>query len=96
MSNPIERFSRFIAVHDSGCHLWTGSTTPKGYGQFKLNDRPQYAHRMAYLFHYGRIPNGTQIDHLCRVKNCVNPQHLEAVTASMNVWRAKVAGRTTT
>lgn len=65
-------------VDKSGsCWIWTGAHVPKGYGQFAVNRRPVYAHRFAYELHHGAIPDGMQIDHLCRTPACVNPDHLE-------------------
>ncbi len=73
---------------NSGCWLWMGRCSPKGYGQISGTDqmmRP--AHCVAYELFKGPIPEGTEIDHLCRVRCCVNPQHLEAVTHRENVLR---------
>lgn len=70
-----------------GCWLWTGSLTEKGYGNVKLNKRLVGVHRLAYQWAKGPIPEGLQIDHLCRVRHCVNPDHLEAVTLKVNVLR---------
>jgi len=71
------------------CWLWTGSTS-RGYGSIRLGGadqpRPQ-VHRVAYELLVGPIPDGMEIDHLCRVRNCVNPDHLEPVTTSENLRR---------
>jgi hypothetical protein len=69
------------------CWLWTGSRNWGGYGQFRLHQRLLLAHRWAYEFCVGPIPEGLTLDHLCRVHNCVNPEHLEAVTHRENVLR---------
>jgi len=69
------------------CWLWTASRDPKGYGRFKLNDRPVLAHRFAYETLIGPIPDGLQLDHLCRTRNCVNPSHLEPVSNRDNALR---------
>lgn len=68
------------------CWLWTASTRD-GYGQFWLPPTPIPAHRFAYEMHVGPIPDGLDIDHLCRVRHCVNPSHLEPVTRRENVIR---------
>jgi hypothetical protein len=68
------------------CWLWTGALDLYGYGQFI---RGKSAHRAAYELQVGPIPAGHQIDHLCRVRNCVNPAHLEAVTARENTLRSR-------
>ena len=70
------------------CWLWTGSTT-LGYGKLKIAEATVLAHRRAYQDAKGPIPAGHVIDHLCGVKNCVNPDHLEAVEHSENVRRGK-------
>ncbi len=70
----------------SGCWLWTGHLNRKGYGVL----RQQSAHRAAYELFVGPIPAGLQIDHLCRVRCCVNYQHMEVVTLQENVKRGVV------
>jgi hypothetical protein len=73
----------------SDCWLWTAYCNPAGYGKFAIGRLPQwYAHRWSYTQFVGPIPDGLQIDHLCRVKACVNPDHLEAVTGAVNTRRA--------
>lgn len=68
----------------SGCWLWTGTRLPSGYGTYS---RFGYAHRIVYSFLIGDIPDGLEIDHLCSVRNCVRPDHLEAVTHAENMRR---------
>jgi hypothetical protein len=91
---------RFMAkvLHDSttGCWLWTGRLNDGGYGQFKLGQAPRLAHRVALLLFRG-VPLGgdrkdSQADHLCRVRRCVNPDHLEMVSSLTNNLR-KLAAR---
>ncbi len=69
------------------CWLWSGPTDKDGYGRFSISMRPHYAHRWAYEFCVGPIPKGLEIDHLCRITNCVLPDHLEAVTHRENMLR---------
>lgn len=69
------------------CWLWKGRIKKDGYGQFDLGGKSIYAHRVAYELEVGDIPKGLNLDHLCRVRNCVNPNHLEAVTFRENVLR---------
>lgn len=78
---------------DSGtsCWNWGGVVDAKGYGRFDLGGRPQKAHRVAYELIVGPIPANLTIDHLCRNKLCVNPDHLEPVTNVENVRRAHAA-----
>ena len=71
------------------CWLWTASTT-KGYGGFGDSGLMVRAHRWAYEFCVGPIPEGLTLDHLCRVKACVNTDHLEPVTQRVNVLRSPV------
>lgn len=71
------------------CWLWAGATTSYGYGIFyNFPDHPpRHAHRVSYELEVGEIPEGLTIDHLCGVKKCVNPGHLEPVTQSENTRR---------
>jgi hypothetical protein len=67
----------------NGCWLWTGALNAQGYGKYGEG----LAHRTAFILSVGSIPDGLQLDHLCRVRNCVNPDHLEPVTHLENVRR---------
>lgn len=78
-----------IPVPESGCHLWTGFCDEKGYGRMVIRYRKFGAHRIAYELAKGKIPDGKQIDHLCRVRCCINPDHLEAVTLQENILRGE-------
>lgn len=74
------------------CWLWTGRGDAGGYGRVHYDGRDGYAHRLAYELLVGAIPDGLVIDHLCRVRNCVNPAHLEVVTQRENILRSDGAG----
>lgn len=67
----------------SPCWQWYGGGVPSGYGRW----RNGYAHRHYYEFAVGPIPDGTEIDHLCRNRGCVNPAHMEAVPHRVNMLR---------
>lgn len=83
-----ERFWQKVRITDA-CWVWTGATSPDGYGHLKADQsrRDLWAHRVAYEMMVGPIPDGLQIDHLCRNPSCVNPAHLEPVTGQVNVRR---------
>jgi hypothetical protein len=70
------------------CWLWTGGTSGNGYGKFAVRRVSFRAHRLAWEEANGPIPDGLQLDHLCRVKLCVRPSHLEPVTGTVNIRRA--------
>lgn len=69
------------------CWEWTGAKTSGGYGQFYVDRRLVVSHRYSYERLVGPIPEGLQIDHLCRNRSCVNPGHLEPVTQQVNIRR---------
>lgn len=70
-----------------GCWLWLGASTKEGYGRTWINGKPTLCHRYAYEQLRGPIPEGLTLDHLCRVRLCVNPDHLEPVTSRENTLR---------
>lgn len=69
------------------CWIWQGAPKREGYGEFHFEGRKQYAHRLSYQWSVRPIPDGLHIDHLCRVRICVNPAHLEPVTTLENTMR---------
>lgn len=73
------------------CWEWQAASNVAGYGQFVFEGRLCMAHRVAYVLSVGPIPEGLQIDHLCRNVRCVNPSHLEPVTPKENVARSTTA-----
>jgi hypothetical protein len=75
------------------CWIWQLDHSYDGYGRKWLGSRRVHAHRWTYEQHVGPIPEGLQLDHLCRVRNCVNPDHLEPVTPRENTRRGIVARR---
>lgn len=88
---PADRFWAKVEMEPtSGCFIWMGKRKPNGYGVFWLDEeRVVYAHRFAYELAKGPIPVGLQIDHLCRVRACVNASHLEAVSQQENLHRGE-------
>ena len=66
------------------CWRWTGSTARGGYAKLRVGRNLRYAHRVAYELVVGSIPSGMELDHLCRVHDCINPLHLEPVTHREN------------
>lgn len=71
------------------CWIWRGSIGSGGYGRVTRSRKRLSAHRVAYELIKGPIPEGLVIDHLCRVRSCVNPDHLEAVTHGENIRRGE-------
>lgn len=79
---------------NTGCWLWTASDNGRGYGRIRHKGRTVQAHRLIYEFVKGEIPHGLELDHTCRVKCCVNPDHLDPIDHRENVRRG-AAGATT-
>ena len=73
---------------NSGCWLWIGAWAAGGYGYVRRGGRTIKAARFIYETLVGEIPEGLQLDHLCRVRSCVNPAHLEPVVQAENIRRA--------
>lgn len=74
---------------DTNCWEWTGYIMPSGYGLTSRDGQKTSAHRANYEDFVGPIPEGYEIDHLCRNRACCNPGHLEAVTRSENQRRGR-------
>lgn len=93
---PQERIARSTTVDPvTGCWLWQRALSDysregSGYGQFQLRGVNIKAHRYSYEAFVGPIPDGLHIDHLCRIRRCVNPAHLEPVTCLENVRRSPI------
>jgi len=82
------------------CWLWTASLTSNGYGQIGGGSGAAHynkiAHRLSYAWLVGPVPNGLELDHLCRVRHCVNPSHLEPVPHVVNARRGEAGKYLTT
>lgn len=90
MPTLLGRFeAKYIGEPNSGCWLWTGAWSERtGYGFIQNGEgKMDQAHRVSHRLFKGPIPEGLEIDHLCRVRCCVNPDHLEAVTRKVNIQR---------
>jgi hypothetical protein len=70
-----------------GCWIWPGDIDPKGYGRVFFRGKQRKAHRVAFELLKGAIPKGLEPDHLCRVRACFNPNHMEVVTHRVNSLR---------
>lgn len=82
-----ERFWAKVRFDSEGCWQWTGAKVRDGYGSFR-HRFSSLPHRVSYRYLVGEIPQGHEIDHLCRNTSCVRPDHLEAVTPRVNVLRS--------
>lgn len=87
-----ERFISRISIAASGCWEMNGWHDRDGYAHFHKSKHQSKAHRISYEFHKGAISKNLTIDHLCKNKCCVNPEHLEAVTAQENGRRHNAQG----
>lgn len=82
-----QRFRDKYVIADSGCWEWTAYRDSHGYGEFGSDGKTHRAHRFGYELARGPIPEGLELDHLCRNPSCVNPDHLEPVTHTENMHR---------
>ena len=87
MINEIEKFAdKFMTEPNTGCWLWIGANNGKGdYARYGV----LYPHRHFWELLNGTVPEGLELDHICRVRCCVNPDHLEPVTRKINTLRGK-------
>lgn len=103
MVDPWTRARDYMYIEDRGwrtpCWIFFGTHSGAGYGQLSVGSltdgtkRMAYMHRLAYEKFVGPIPEGLTLDHLCRVRNCCNPDHLEPVTSGENVRRSDPGAR---
>jgi len=88
----LERILAKVELSPDGCLLWTGANNGHGYGNVGYKDdrgarRTRQPHRLVYEAFVGPVPDGFELDHLCRVRRCVNPAHVEIVTHQENGLR---------
>lgn len=81
--------SKIERVPEAGCWIWMASCDADGYGRIRVAGRTAYAHRVYYELVFGVVLMGFELDHLCRVRCCVNPYHLEQVTHKENMKRGE-------
>ena len=85
--DELTRFRSKYEETPKGCRLWNGPLDKDGYGTFYFRRKNRRAHRVAYYGFYGPIPEGMVVNHTCRNPACVNPQHLQCVTAYENTMK---------
>jgi len=86
----ITRFATYYQPEpNTGCWLWTGGLFPNGYAQFRAGKYKVKAHKWIYEQLIGVVPKQLELDHKCRIRSCVNSQHLEVVTHQENVLRGE-------
>ena len=76
---------------DGECWRFTGAVNRKGYGLFGVHSKNRIVHRVAYELWRGPVPAGAHLDHLCRIRDCFNPAHLEPVSPKENIRRSIAA-----
>lgn len=82
------RMDALVDVSSPGCWIWQGTLDDHGYGRIWHQGRWCLVHRLSYELRVGPIPEGLEIDHLCRIPACSNPGHLEPVTHAVNMSRS--------
>lgn len=85
------RFQSKYTTKSNGCMLWNSPLDKDGYGTFYFARRNRRAHRVAWFFANGEIPEGLVVNHKCKNHGCVNPQHLEVVTKKENALKDSVS-----
>src|SRR5881396_3749910 len=85
--DEIARFLSYATPQADGCWRWMASCFLNGYGRFTFRHNSFCAHRIAYVFFCAPLDEWTVLDHLCRNRRCVNPEHLEPVTVGENIRR---------
>jgi hypothetical protein len=86
----LERMATGAVEDESGCWVWQRRVSARGTGYPMMSG--QYAHRVAWQAYRGEIPDGLEVDHLCRNTRCINPYHLEPVPRAENLRRRELTG----
>ncbi len=84
MLEPIDRFLSKVNVIEDGCWNWSAQISELGYSCFSIKAEPISGHRFIYEYYYGEIPKGLEVHHICENKQCVNPNHLKALTVKVH------------
>lgn len=91
----LTRQCQYHTVEANSCWRWSGNIAPNGYGRFRLQARQYYAHRYYFEFYKHKLHEKLVIDHLCKNRWCVNPEHLEEVTIYTNTLRGTAYNKPT-
>lgn|SRR5208282_6156582 len=91
-NTDIKRFEKKFTKDLFGCWEWKAACGGKGYGYFSIKRKVRLAHRVSWTIYRGSIPDGLHIDHKCRNKACVNPDHLDPVSQAENNHRVLLRG----
>lgn len=89
---PIDRLAdKFEVDHETGCWNWTAAMSAAGYGRVRVGESNKLAYRAVWEMTVEPVPDGLELDHLCRNTRCINPDHLEPVTHAENMRRSPPA-----
>ena len=84
----MQRFVASIERDNNGCWLWTSTLNSRGYARISIRNKMVLAHRWIWMRWNGPIPDDLVVDHLCEVKRCVNPDHMQLLTSQENIRRS--------
>lgn len=87
--NTISKILGRLVIQENGCALWPGECNHLGYGRVSLHKKKHCVHKLLYQRLIGPIPDGCELDHLCRNRACANVYHLEPVTHRENILRGE-------